>query len=214
MRHEEVQQAQLGGPQVDRLVAGGHHVGRRVDAQAGDLDHVVGELRRAPAHDRLDPRQQLAGGERLGDVVVGAGLERGDLVLLLGARRQQHDRDVLGALVGAQPPREGQARDARQHPVEQHEVGPRVAHQRLGLRNVARAHHLVAGALQVGGEQVANRRFVFDYQNGPAHDISRLLESADDAMSGATRRTIAAPLFNSRVILAACRFAPTRLGSD
>ena len=27
--------------------------------QARDLDHVVGELRRAPAHHRLDARQQL-----------------------------------------------------------------------------------------------------------------------------------------------------------
>src|SRR5882757_9875654 len=64
-------------------------------------DDVVGKLRCAAAHDGLDPRQQLARGERLGDVVVGAAFQRRDLVLLLGARREQHDGDVLGALVVA-----------------------------------------------------------------------------------------------------------------
>jgi hypothetical protein len=98
------------------------------------------------------------------------GLERGHLVLLLGARREQHDGDVLGALVGTQAPREGQPRHAGQHPVEQYQIGSRVAHQCLGLRHVARAHHLVAGTLQVRGKQVARRDFVFDYQNGTGHD--------------------------------------------
>src|SRR6266850_5847678 len=102
MGHEKVQQPQLGGPEVDRLVARAHDVRRRVDAQAGDFHHVVGELRRAAAHHGLDPCEQLPGGERLGHVVVGAGLERGHLVLLLDPGRQQHDRDVLGALVRAQ----------------------------------------------------------------------------------------------------------------
>jgi hypothetical protein len=154
------------------LVAGAHLVRGGVDAQAGDLDHVVGELRRAAAHHRLDPRQQLARGKRLGDVVVAAAFQRGDLVLLLGARREQHDGDVLGALVGAQPAGEGEAGDARQHPVEQHEVGARIAHQRFRLRHVAGRHDLVAGTLQVSGEQVAYRRLVFDYQNGTAHGVS------------------------------------------
>jgi hypothetical protein len=117
-------------------------------------------------------RQQLARGERLGDVVVGAALQRRDLVLLLGARGEQHDGDVLGALVVAQAARERQPGDPRQHPVEQHEVGARVAHQGLGLRHVACAHHLVSGALQVGGQQVAHRSFVFDYQYGTRHGIS------------------------------------------
>src|SRR3954467_473806 len=41
MGHEEVKKAQLRGPEVDRLVARGDLVRGRVDAQAGDLDHVV-----------------------------------------------------------------------------------------------------------------------------------------------------------------------------
>ena len=57
MRHEEVEEAQLGRPEIDRLVGGAHLVRRRVDAQAGDLDDVVGELRRATAHDCFYPGQ-------------------------------------------------------------------------------------------------------------------------------------------------------------
>src|SRR5436190_3825061 len=173
MRHEEVQQAKLGGPEIDRLVARGDLVRRRIDAQAGDLDHVVGKLRRAPAHHRLDAREQLARRERLGDVVVGAALERRDLVLLLGARREQHNGDVLGALVAAQAPREGQPRDARQHPVEQHEIRARLAHQRLGLRHIAGRHYLVPGTLQVGRQQIPDCRFVFDYEYRTTHDVSQ-----------------------------------------
>ena len=38
-------------------------------------------------------RQQLVDAERLGHVVVGAGIQSGDDILLLGARRQHPDRD-------------------------------------------------------------------------------------------------------------------------
>ncbi|MNC86951.1 hypothetical protein D3C83_26410 [compost metagenome] len=150
----------------------------RVDAQARDLDHVVGELRRPAAHHRLDSRQQLPGGERLGDVVVGAAFQRGHLVLLLGARGEQHDGDVLGALVGAQPPREGEAGHARQHPVEQHEVGARVAHQRLRRGHVACAHHLVARALQVRGQKLSYRLLIIDDEDRTAHGVSRMVFGA------------------------------------
>ena len=46
------------------------------------------------------PGEQLADAERLGNVVVGPGVERRDLVRLLAARREHDDRDRRP---GAQP---------------------------------------------------------------------------------------------------------------
>ena len=72
-----------------------------------------------PAQVGLDARHQLARGERLGDVVVGAQLQAEDLVELLAARRQHDDRDVaLGAdaLADLEPVEPGQ------HQVEHHQV--------------------------------------------------------------------------------------------
>src|SRR5205085_11732384 len=87
--------------------------------------------------------------------------------------REQHDRDVFRALIAAQAPREGEPRNAGQHPIEEDEVGARLAHQRLGLGYIAGGHHAIPGALQVGGQEVADRCFVFDYENGTAHGVSR-----------------------------------------
>jgi len=39
------------------------------------------------------PRQQLADAERFGEVIIGAGVQRVDLVLLVGAGRQHDNRD-------------------------------------------------------------------------------------------------------------------------
>jgi hypothetical protein len=108
VRHEEMQQPELGGPELDRAAAVAHAMRRGVELQARELDDVVGQLRRAPAHDRLDAGEELAPRIRLGDVVVRAGVERGDLVVLRRALADQHDRDVPGAPVAAQPAREGQ----------------------------------------------------------------------------------------------------------
>ena len=75
MGHEKMQQAEFGRPQVQRLAVAADPVRDRIQAQAVDLDRVVGHLRRAPAQHRLDARHQLARRKRLGDVVVGAGLQ-------------------------------------------------------------------------------------------------------------------------------------------
>ena len=64
--HEEMKQAEFGGPQFDLAVTGRNAARRRVKLESRDLDHVVRQLRRAPAHDRLDARKQLAPGIRLG----------------------------------------------------------------------------------------------------------------------------------------------------
>ena len=61
---------------------------REVDHEvAGDDRRLVGAVAGAPQH-RLQPRDELARRERLDDVVVGAGLERADLLLLVADRAE------------------------------------------------------------------------------------------------------------------------------
>src|SRR5262249_12691507 len=68
------------------------------------------------AEDRLDPGRELARGERLRDIVVGAELEPSDTVRLLIARREHDDRHLraranAAAALGAVDPRQADVED-------------------------------------------------------------------------------------------------------
>src|SRR5689334_46761 len=80
MGHEEMEQTEFGGAQLDPRAPRRDAVRRRVEAQGADLDDLVAEEGRTAPYDRLDAREQLSGGERLGDVVVRAGLQSRHLV--------------------------------------------------------------------------------------------------------------------------------------
>src|SRR4051794_1314792 len=99
--------------------AAGHRVPRHVDHQVADGERLRRPLRE-PADARPDPSQQLLRLERLHDVVVGPGLEAGDHVDRVALRGQHHDRDP-----GLRPDLAADldAALARQHHVEQHQVG-------------------------------------------------------------------------------------------
>ena len=86
------------------------------------------------AQDRADPCDELARAERLGQVVVGAELEPEELVQLVVARRQHHDRDrrVAPQLAG-----DVEAVEAGQAEVEDDQVGPALSDGRQGGRPVA-----------------------------------------------------------------------------
>ena len=105
---------------VTRCVAGS-------SLQRARGERLLRRLRRAPPQHRLDPRLQLARRERLGHVVVDPRLEARDLVGFVGARRDHDDRQLARARVAAQLLREREPRLPGQHPVEQHEVGQRLA---------------------------------------------------------------------------------------
>ena len=110
-------------------------VGGEVDGRAGDLgphprhveDDVAGADRRRPARRPLGPAQdgpdagdELARAERLGQVVVGAELEPEQLVELVVASGEHHDRDRR---VAAQLAGDVEAVEAGQAEVEDDEVG-------------------------------------------------------------------------------------------
>ncbi len=67
-----------------------------------------------------DPREQLLGDERLGDVVVGAGLEPGDDIMAVGLSGDDDDRHPAGRPDAAN---HVQAMDARQPEVDEQHIG-------------------------------------------------------------------------------------------
>jgi hypothetical protein len=120
----------------------------------------------ATAQHALDPRQQLARLERLGDVVVGAGLQPDDAVDRIGGRG--HHDDAGAAAFLAQPPRQGEAVLARQVDVEQHQ------RRRLALDETVQCGAAIDRADpeilfgEVIGEQLPLRRLVLDHDDmGP-----------------------------------------------
>ena len=153
----------MGPGKQHRLIAE-HAMTRRIELESRNLDRIVGRLRGAPAQHRFDARIELARAERLGQVIVGAGFETRELVLLVGARGEHDQRHGPGAFVGTQPPRKFDAAHARQHPVEHHQVGQRGLHHLERLLGAFRTQRLMPGKLQVVCNQLLDRRFVLHHQ--------------------------------------------------
>ncbi len=162
VRHQESEQPVLRRAERNRLASRGHAMSRLVERQSFDVDALGFADRRAAAQDRLDAGDQFARGEGLGHVVVGTRLEARDLVGLLAARRQHHDRDVARVGVAAQHPDQFEAAHVRQHPVDQDEVGTPVADARERRLAVFRERDVAAGPPQPESDQVADRLFIFD----------------------------------------------------
>ena len=120
--------------------------GGDVDAQVAEPQfrrpHHVGRLVVGAAQQRSDARQQLAEIERLGQVVVGSGVEPGDAIAGVGPGRQHQDRNTIA--FAAQHPAHGEAVDDWHRDVEEECVSSvsRQPRQRLGA--ILDGHHVVA----------------------------------------------------------------------
>ena len=90
----ELTVGEVGGPVAEERLAPG-----KVEPQPADLDHVPVAGRRLPAELDADSRDQLVEREGLRQVVVRPQLEAAQLRGQVGARREDHDRQV-----GAPPP--------------------------------------------------------------------------------------------------------------
>ena len=110
-------------------------------------------------------REELADGEGLGDVVVGAGVERRHLVRLRPAGREDDDRD-RGPL--AQPADDLETVQVGKPEVEDDEVGlPRRGLEQAVLAGLG-LDDAIALARQRGAEEAADRRLVLDDQHDRA----------------------------------------------
>jgi hypothetical protein len=130
----------------------------------------------APQHG-ADARHELGRRERLGDIIVGAGIEAAHAIALLAARRQHDDRQVGGDGLAAQLAADLDARHQGQHPVEQDEVGDVLLHRGQHLLAVIGDRDAKARLLEVVAEKLDQRGFVFDDQHARLDRAGRRIAS-------------------------------------
>jgi hypothetical protein len=171
MPHEQLEYGPLGGGQPERLVGrrrsrragAGYLVRGQVDLPAPD-DHLGGfgadHGAFLAAQHRPEPGQQLSHRERLGHVVVGAGVERADLVAGAAPAGQHDDRQPVPA---AQLDDDVGAGGVGQ--VENDRVRRPAGGQSNSLPPRACRLHLVEPGLQAGLQCLPRLRPLFDNQD-------------------------------------------------
>jgi hypothetical protein len=79
MVHEIFQHLVFMGGELDRIAIDGHTAGAQIEAHR-PADKLVGGMAGGATHERADAGQHFLDVERLGDVIVGAGIDALDLV--------------------------------------------------------------------------------------------------------------------------------------
>ena len=126
-----------------------------VRSPTSDVQRQRARRRGRAAQHRPHPQRQFARAERLGQVVVGAGLQPRDPVVLLAERGQQDHRNrVVAAL--SQAAAQGQAVRAGHHHVEHRDVDALRAEKSQCLGAVVRDRDFQAVALQIAAHDVAH----------------------------------------------------------
>ena len=114
------------------------------------------------AQDDVDPRDELARAERLGDVVVAADLEAEHAVDLVVARRQEQDRNVGGLSDFAA---DIQPVEFRHADIEHDQIGPVGGKAGQCFLAVARLEDGHAGLLQCDADDLADVQVVVNDEN-------------------------------------------------
>ena len=166
MLDQMIEQLVFGGAQMHFAAGAAHAMGGAVHLDIADADHVLGQAGADAAQHGAQARQKLGHRERLGEIIVGAGVEAADAVGLLAARRQHDDRHVAGFLAAAQAAADFDAGELRQHPVQQHQIGLFLGGDQQRFLAVLRFQHAIAFALQIVAQQGDQGAFVFGDQNG------------------------------------------------
>ncbi len=117
-------------------------------------------VRDDPAQQRPQASEQLLERERLGEVVVGPGVETLDPVTDGVARGEDEDRYVVAG--GAQRTGRLDPVEARHHHVDHHDVGVLGADRHQALGPVGGEHDVVPVELQRPAQRVAHRAVVVD----------------------------------------------------
>jgi hypothetical protein len=141
-----------------------------------------------PAQHRPDAGDDLLKAERLGDVVVAADGQAGDLVLGGVLGRQEQHRGAGVAL--AEPSGHVEAVQVGQHHVQDHQVGSVALHGLEGLQPAGGGGHLEPGQAQAGREQLEDVGLVLHHQQ-PGLRL-RLAHTSHSPLSGAIHIAIVA----------------------
>jgi hypothetical protein len=115
MAHQVFEKSELPRGELDRCSISSDPPGGRVQSQVPD-PQLGGTFRGSPADERPEPGQQLGERERLGEVVVRAGVQPRDPVGNAVAGRQHEDRAPVPGI--SEPPAHLKAVEIGQHHVE------------------------------------------------------------------------------------------------
>jgi len=128
--------------------------------------------------DRLDPQDEFVDAEWFCEVVVAAGHEPADPIVVLVPRREEQNRRETIALT--EPSADLDAVDAGKHDVEHDQVVPLGRRGLETLQSSADMGHRVAAVTQRRAHHIGDRLVVFDDQesatSGPLHLISQAPE--------------------------------------
>src|SRR5450755_59525 len=160
---EDIEQVELDLRQLDRLAATTDLARRGVDLQIAEPPEGGGliPIDAQPAQHRSHAGHQLAGRERLGDVVVGARGQAHDPVDLLDPRREHHDVSVAEA---ADLPARLDPVDPREHQVEHDHTRVELARELDRALAVAGGRDLEPLAREIARDELHQRRLVVDDQ--------------------------------------------------
>jgi 5-methylcytosine-specific restriction endonuclease McrA len=146
-------------------------------------------LRGAVAENGVDALDQLAGAERLGDVVVRAHLEADLLVHVATLGRQEDDRHVLGLRIGLEALARLVAVELRHHDVQHDEVRllrPRALQRLLAVEC---RDHLVAFHAEAEIQDMDDVDLVVHHQDPALRHAAHLLATSPSVHRGTRRRS-------------------------
>lgn len=159
------EEAELGGSELELVAVGPGGVVGPVDLDPADADDIARRFAPRPAEQRFDPMNQRLDFEGFGDVVVGPHVETDDLVNFFAAGGQHEDADVLGPGVAAKLPADFEAVDDREHQIQNDDIGLLELSPPEPFLAVGGEGGLEAFLLQVVGEDILQRLFVFHNQD-------------------------------------------------
>ena len=164
--HQHAEQAVLNRREMHLDARTAHQPGRAVNFHLAKTEHRVGVFMRCGARTPqvgAHPGQQLSNAKRLGQIVVSSGIQRGNFVGLVAARRQHDDGHRRPAAHIAD---DVQSVAVRQAQVQHQQVG--FAGTRLGQAffSGVRLVHQPAFGFQGSAHKAANLRFIFNDNNG------------------------------------------------
>ena len=159
----------------------GHGARQQIHLEIADDEPRLGA---APARQRLQPRQQLGEGERLGQIVVATGTQALDPILDVTQRAQHQHRRLIARR--AQRRDDRQPVDTGQHAVDDHGVEGVVRRTLEPLAALCRQIDAVPALGQPSDQVIGCFAVIFDNQN--AHGFHRR-DNIGDGRIGAQRRS-------------------------
>jgi len=169
---EAGEEIELDGGEVEGLVIEGDDAGAEVHAQGageelGGIGGGGGAAEGAAADDGAEPGEELAGGECLGEIIIGADLEADDAVGFIATGSEHEDGDIAGF---ANLLEDLEAIDAWEHEVEDDGL-PGLGSAVDALGTGVDGGDIVAERLKVCGDEAAELAIIIDEEQAGAGGV-------------------------------------------